>query len=76
LKFIKKLGKILKKEKTLISLVSNFHRLINLILNFVKYVQIGPNGSITVHKFDFFEKNKKISKKLDEILRLLVKNFF
>jgi hypothetical protein len=32
----------------------------------------------TVHKFEFFQniKNKKICKKLDEILRSLVKKFF
>jgi hypothetical protein len=33
--------------------ISNFDRLIHLILNFLKYVQIGP---ITVHKFNFLKK--------------------
>jgi hypothetical protein len=36
------------------------HRQIHLILNFVKYVQIGPNGPITVHKFNFSKKSENM----------------
>jgi hypothetical protein len=33
--------------------ISNFHHLIHLILNLVKYLQIGQNVPITAHKFEF-----------------------
>jgi hypothetical protein len=61
LKFIKKQEKILKEtrvnsNKSGENFISNFDRLIHLILIFVKYVQIGP---ITVHKFEFLKNNKK-----------------
>jgi hypothetical protein len=57
LKFIKNSRKILKNRgnsnKYGENFISNFDCLIHLILNFVKYVQIGPNGPIIVHKFKF-----------------------
>jgi hypothetical protein len=77
--FIKNSGKKTRgnSNKSGENFISNFDRLIHLILNFVKYVQIGPNGPITVHKFEFLKKNQeKICKKLDKILRLLMKIFF
>jgi hypothetical protein len=58
-KFIKKSGKIIKtrenSSKSGENFILNFDHLIHLILAFVKYVQIGPNGPITVHKFDFLK---------------------
>jgi hypothetical protein len=62
----KKSRKILKtrgnSNKSGENFISNFNHLIYLILNFVKYVQIGPNGPITIHKFEFLKNNKKSGK--------------
>jgi hypothetical protein len=65
-KFITNSGKNTKKtrencNKSGENFISNFDRLIHLILNFVKYVQIGP---ITVYKFEFLKNNKKIRKNM------------
>jgi hypothetical protein len=66
-KFIKISGKNTKKtrgncNKSGEKFISNFDHLIHLILNFVRYAQICPNGPITVHKFEFLKNNKNQEK--------------